>query len=338
MPAKRSFVRSAICNLQFAICIFGLLNALACGSPESTPLRKVRVSVNPHLSWGPIMIAQAEGFFREEGLEVEFVQAMEIEETLVALITGDIDVRPGAIHAAFLSAVARGAPVRIAAGSGVLGAQGGCSYFGIVLRPGLDTAGTPAIRSLRTSLDGSTRYVVSRMLAKRGIPLDKINTNRLEDHLIAMALENGSLDAAAITGTGLTRLAKVGTLWLTAEDVVPGYQWSVLAFGERLLVRERDTGLRFLRAFHRGVAQYRQGKTERNVAILSEGTGQTPQVVRETCWPVFTADSRVNWASIDEFQQWATAEGFMEAVVPAAMALDSTLVAETAPRPATSRK
>ena len=220
----------------------------------------------------------------------------------------------------------------------MLGAQGGCSYFGIVLRPGLDTAGTPAIRSLRTSLDGSTRYVVSRMMEKRGIPLDKIETSRLEDHLVAIALENGSLDAAAITGTGLTRLARVGTLWLTAEDVVPGYQWSVLAFGERLLVRERDTGLRFLRAFHRGVAQYRQGKTERNVAILAEGTGQTPEVVRETCWPEFTADSRVNWASIDEFQQWAKAEGFMDAIVPADMALDSTLVAETAPRLAPDQK
>jgi len=305
---------------------------VACGNPEPTTLRKVRVSFNPHLSWGPLMIAQSEGFFRDEGLEVEFVHAMEVEETLVALITGDIDVRPGAIHAAFLSAVTRGAPVRIAAGSGVLGAQGGCSYFGIVLRPGLDTAGTPEIRSLRTSLDGSTRYVVSRMLEKRGIPLDRIDTNRLEDHLVAMALENGSLDAAAITGTGLTHLARVGTLWLTAEDVLPGYQWSVLAFGERLLVRERDTGLRFLRAFHRGVAQYRQGKTERNVAILAEGTGQTPEVVRETCWPVFTADSRVNWNSIEEFQRWAKAEGFMDSIVPAEMALDSTLVAETAPR------
>ena len=334
----RSSVRSAFCILHSAFCIFGLLNAVACGTPEATDLRKVRVSFNPHLSWGPLMIAQAEGFFRDEGLEVEFVHALEVEETLVALITGDIDVRPGAIHAAFLSAVTRGAPIRIAAGSGVLGSQGSCSYFGIVLRPGLDTAGTPAIRSLRTSLDGSTRYVVSRMLEKRGIPLDKIDTNRLEDALLAMALGNGSLDAAAITGTGLTQLAKVGTLWLTAEDVLPGYQWSVLAFGERLLVRERDTGLRFMRAFHRGVAQYRQGKTERNVAIMAEGTGQTPEVVRETCWPVFTADSRVNWDSIDEFQRWATAEGFMETVVPIDMALDSTLVAETAPRAAPDQR
>ncbi|HEX6313401.1 MAG TPA: hypothetical protein VFZ73_01020, partial [Gemmatimonadaceae bacterium] len=113
--------------------------------------------------------------------------------------------------------------------------------------------------------------------------------------------------------------------------VVPGYQWSVLAFGERLLVRERDVGLRFLRAYHRAVAQYRLGKTDRNVAILAEGTGETPEHTRAACWPTFTADSRVNWASIDAFQRWALSQGFMERTVTLDQAYDSSLVAETSP-------
>lgn len=294
------------------------------------PLPKVRVSHNPHLSWGPLMIAQAEGFFTEEGVDVEMVPAIQVEESLVALITGDLDVRPGAVHAAFFSAVGQGAPVKIVAGSGVLAPQG-CSYFAIVLRPGLDTTGAPDIDKLRTSQDGSTRYVVSRMLASRGMSLDKIETTRLENPVLAMALMNGSLDAAAVTEPALTRVAKSGTLWLKAEDVVPGYQWSVLAFSDRLLRRDRDVGLRFLRGYHRGVAQYRQGKTDRNVAILAEQTGETPEHVREACWPVFTEDSRVNWDSLDDFQRWAMTVGFMERVVSQADALDSTMVAETAP-------
>jgi NitT/TauT family transport system substrate-binding protein len=302
-----------------------------CGTASiEKPLRPLRVSFNPHFSWGPLMIAQAEGFFRDEELEVEFVHALQAEETLVALITGDIDVRPGPLHAAFLSAVAQGAKVRIAAGSGIL-APGTCTYFGIVLRPGLDTSGTPDMDRIRTSQDGSTRYVVSRMLARKGISLDRMESTRIENPVLALSLANGSLDAAAVTEPSLTRVRKAGTLWLSAEDAVPGYQWSVLAFSERLLVRERDTGLRFLRAYHRGVAQYRQGKTDRNVAILAEGTGETPEHVREACWPVFTADSRVNWSSIDDFQQWALGEGFMERIVTQDQAYDSTLVAATAP-------
>lgn len=315
------------------ICFAAAIALSGCAehAERNEALPKVRVSFNPHLSWGPLMIAQAEGFFRDEGLQVELVPALQVEETLVALITGNIDVRPGPLHAAFLSAVAQGAPVRIAAGSGVL-EPGSCTYFGIVLRPGLDTSGTPQIDKLRTSQDGSTRYVVNRMLQRRGISLDKIETNRVENAVLAMALANGSLDAAAVTEPSLTRVAKAGTLWLSAEDAVPGYQWSVLAFGERLLVRERDLGLRFLRAYHRGVAQFRQGKTDRNVAILAEGTGETPEHTREACWPTFTADSRVNWHSIDEFQRWALTQGFMEQTVSLSQAYDSTLVAETAPR------
>jgi ABC-type nitrate/sulfonate/bicarbonate transport system substrate-binding protein len=130
---------------------------------------------------------------------------------------------------------------------------------------------------MRTSQDGSTRYVVSRMLAKRGMTLERMETVRVQDVVLPMVLQNRSLDAAAVTEPALTRVASIGTLWLSAQDAIPGYQWSVLAFGERLLVRERDTGLRFLRAYHRAVAQFRQGKTDRNVAIIAEGTGETPE-------------------------------------------------------------
>ncbi len=316
-------------------CALIILVAFGCNkSSDPDPgetLRKVRVSFERHFIWGPLMIASAEGFFREEGLDVELVFAGLPEETLVALITGDIDVRPGPLHAAFFSAVAQGAPVRIAAGMGVL-APGSCTYFGLVLRPGLDTSGKPEIRSIRTSLDGSTRYVVSSMLAQRGMTLDRTETIRVQDGVLPALLQNGSLDAAAVTEPGLSRAASVGTLWLSGQDALPGYQWSVLAFNERLLVRERDTGLRFLRAYHRAVTQYRQGKTDRNVAILAEGTGESPEHTREACWPTFSHDSRVNWSSIDDFQQWAKAQGFMERTVSLDQALDSALVAATAPR------
>jgi NitT/TauT family transport system substrate-binding protein len=310
-----------------------LMAAMACTTDRApgAPLPKVRMSSNPHLSWGPMMIAQAEGFFREEGVDVEFVPALQIEETLVALITGDLDVRPGAVHAAFFSAISQGALVKIVAGSGVLEPQN-CSYFAIVLRPGLDTLGAPDIGRIRTSQDGSTRYVVSRMLESRGRSLDRMETTRIENPVLAMSLMNGSLDAAAVTEPSLTRVAKSGTLWLTAEDVVPGYQWGVVAFSDRLLRRDRDVGLRFLRAYHRGVTQYRQGKTDRNVEILARETGETPEHVRQACWPVFREDSRVNWESLDAFQRWAKSERFMERTVSQDASFDSTLLADAVPR------
>lgn len=292
-------------------------------------LRRVRVAFRPHLSWGPLMIAKAEGFFEDEGIAAEFVTSLRSEEALVALVTGDIDVNPGPLHAGFLSAIARGAPVRIAAGMAELDPDG-CSYFAIVVRPGIDTSGAPALKRMRTSQDGGARFLVSRMLASRNLPLDNVETVRLPEAVMAMSLENGSLDAAAVSEPALTRLRRSGTQWLRGEDAFPNFQWGVLAFGERLLVRDRDTGLRVLRAYQRGVARYNEGKTERNVAIIARESGAPPEDVREACWPAFAPDSRVNWASIAAFQAWANAERLMEHTLSPAQASDPDFLAAAA--------
>ena len=307
------------------------LAALAgCGAADAPDVAasapaKVRVSITPHLSWGPLMIAQAEGFFEQEGLDVEFVSAMRSEETLAALVTGDIDVRPGPLHAGFLSAIAQGAKIKVAAGQGHLAPEG-CTYYAIVLRPGLEPSRSTPIKRMRASQDGATRYVVSRMLEPHGVDLDAIETIRLPEAVMVMSLERGSIDAVAVSEPALTRTSKVGKLWIRAQDAVPNFQWGVIAFGDRLLNKERETGLKFVRAYNRGVEQYRQGKTDRNVAIIAAATGESPEMTREACWPTFRAGSRIDWESIAEFQRWANAEGLMEHTLSRDQVWDSTFV------------
>jgi NitT/TauT family transport system substrate-binding protein len=292
--------------------------------------RKLRVAITPHLSSGPLLIAQAEGFFRDEGLDVEFVSGLRTEESLAALITGDIDVRTGPLNAGLLSAIAQGAPLRITAGQGQL-AGDGCTYFAIVVRSSLDTSHV-RIRRMRTSQDGVTRYIVSRMLAPHHVRLDAIETIRLPEAAMTMSLERGSIDAVAVSEPALTRTSRVGRLWIRAQDVVPGFQWGVVSFGERLLRRDREAGRRFIRAYQRGVAQYRQGKTDRNVAIISAASGDPDSLTREVCWPSFTERSDVNWASVAEFQRWANTEGLMEHTLGREQVWDSTFVTASAPR------
>jgi NitT/TauT family transport system substrate-binding protein len=307
-----------------------LLAVCGCsGNPDvasrtGTPT-KLRVALSIHLSWGPLMIAQEEGFFRDEGIEVEFVTAQRPDETLVGLVTGDLDVRPGPLSAGFLSAIAQGAPIKMVAGQGNL-VPNTCTYYGIVLRKGLDTAGTPNIRRIRASQDGATRFVVNHMLASRKMDIDDVETIRIPESVMQVALENGSLDAVAVSEPALTRLKKVGTMWMSGEDHVPDFQWAAIAFGERLLTRDRDAGMRFIRAYQRGVEQYRQGKTDRNVEIISRATFETPEHTREVCWPAFAADSRINWESIAAFQTWANAEGIMERSVTRDQAFDSLFI------------
>jgi NitT/TauT family transport system substrate-binding protein len=305
-----------------------LLFSSACSTsdtrPASAPLRKVRVSMSPLLSWGPLMIARQEGFFRDEGLDVEFVSTLSSQEELVALVTGDIDVQPGPLHAGFLSAIAQGAKIRIVAGQGALD-KNGCTYFGIVRRGNIDPS---QIKRVRASHDGVSRFIASQMLKHEGIDIEHLEVVKLPDAVLARTLEAGSVDAVAASEPTLTRLVKETPLWLSAEKVLPDYQWGILAFGERLLYRDRDTGARFLRAYSRGVAQYRKGKTDRNVGIIAGETGEDAALIRDACWLPFREDLRVNWKSIDEFQTWANAQGIMEHTVTFSQAMDTTFLHE----------
>jgi NitT/TauT family transport system substrate-binding protein len=284
--------------------------------------------MSPHLSWAPIFIAQAEGEFAREGLDVELVPAMRTEETLVALVTGDIDVRPGPLSPAVLSAIAQGAPIRIVGGMGILD-QAGCTYYGIVARQGLDTVGAPTLRRIRASQDGSSRFVVHRMLAQRGIALKTLETLRLPDAVMVSALQNGAVDAVAASEPALSRIKAAGVPWLAGEQALPGYQWAVIAFSERMWKRDPALGTRFMRAYRRGLTRYLEGKSPRNVQILAEATGEEEAVVRNACWLSMPAHARIAWPTIVEFQQWAVTEGLMERTVTAAQAWDSSFVVAT---------
>ena len=149
-------------------------------------------------------------------------------------------------------------------------------------------------------------------------------------------LERGALDGLAVTEPTLTRLSKVGRVWTRGEEAAPGLQWGLITFGERLLTKDRELGVRFIRAYNRGVQQYRQGKTPRNVAIISKATEESEDIIREACWLTFRAGSEINWESLAQFQRWANAEGLMEHVLSRDQLWDSSFVTASAARSASS--
>jgi NitT/TauT family transport system substrate-binding protein len=308
-----------------------LLSLVACTRADApaangaAAMPKVRVLITPHVSFAPLMIASAEGFFAQEGIDVEVVSGLRAEESVAALVTGQIDVLPGPVRAGLLSAIAQGAKVRIAAGQGEL-ARDGCTYFAVVLRPGLEPSPATPITKMRTSQDGAARYVVSRMLAPHGIDVKSIETVRIPEAVMVASLQQGSIDAVAVTEPALTRTSKAGRVWLRAQDAVPDFQWGVLVFGEKLLTTNRDAGLRFVRAYERGVTQYREGKTDRNVAIIAKATGESEAITREACWPTFRAGSPIEWQSIEQFQRWANSERLMERTLTRDQVVDSAFV------------
>ena len=65
-----------------------------------------------------VFIAVDRGYFRDEGIETEFVQFSTGPESLPALVTGEIQVSGGSANAAFYNAAARGLDLKLVADKG----------------------------------------------------------------------------------------------------------------------------------------------------------------------------------------------------------------------------
>ena len=69
---------------------------------------KLKVLVAPFLGYAPFFIAMEEGYFAEQGLEIEFVKMGGTIEAIPALAQGKLDVLSGDISIGILNAIARG--------------------------------------------------------------------------------------------------------------------------------------------------------------------------------------------------------------------------------------
>ncbi|MFO7958043.1 MAG: ABC transporter substrate-binding protein [Candidatus Brocadiia bacterium] len=283
----------------------------AAAGGEEAPER-LKVSTLPFLSFGPLFIAQEEGYFAEQGLEIEFVDLRRTQFGVPALVSGQLDVLAAGMTGGVLNSIARGADVRMVADRCHVGYPGQeCTWFAALARPELLENGVlqPGPKKLRiaTPLDVVHGMMLDRLLADSGLSRADVDVRFVQYPALPDAMASGTIDVAIVGEPWVTRLLDTGRaeLWVAGEEVVPGGQIGAICYGPRLLREEPDIGRRFMVANLKGVRQYNRGKTERNLDILARHTGQDRELLERLCWPNMRDDGMLNVDSVTDFQSWA---------------------------------
>jgi NitT/TauT family transport system substrate-binding protein len=297
----------------------------ACSKPPGpAPLKRLSVGALPYLSYGPLFIAQDEGFFTEQGLEVEFGKAVRSAEMLPTLAAGRLDALAGTISTSLVNAIERQATIKLVASKGHVN-ESGCAAHGLIARSDLIDSGKlkaiADLKGLRVAIPrGSwSRYYVELLLRRVGLGLDDIQILDVPDSVVPGAMDAGTLDVASASEPWLTMMEqqRIGKLWISAQKILPGFHHGMIAYGPNLLVRDQDAGRRFMIAFLKGVRRFNEGKTPRNVEILAKHTNLDPKLIRNSCWSVYDPDGNVNVDSLLEFQKWAHANRLVDRELPA---------------------
>lgn len=301
--------------------------ALACACSETPNAERVslKIGVRPLFTVAPIYIAQAAGLYAEQGLDVELVPIEGVAMSVPLLIQGRLDVLPGPVSPSLFNAIQRGGRLRIVGDKGQY-FRDDCPQSVLVKSRAFAERGG-ALRRVSMMQETFNRMFIERALRANGVDPDSVDQVVLPKAVEYEAIVSGRIDAANLNEVWLTRaLAQGAVPWVRVNEMMAGVQYSVIAFGPRLLDKQPDIGERVTIAHLKAMRMYNEGKTERNVSIMASALGMRPEELREICWPRMREDGIIDTTSLIDFQKWAQRRGEIDSVVPASQFWDARFV------------
>lgn len=224
-------------------------------------LNKIKItSPSRSIAFSDIYVAVDRGFFREEGLEAELVQARP-DLAIAGMVVGEVDVDTAAGGAA--NAAERGMPIKIVAVTLYR------PLFWLVTRP--EYKSIAELKGLTlgiTSLDGIQHRTASHLLRRGGLdPAKDVNTIVIGGApTLLSALNSGSIQVTALSPPTIIVARDKFKMRILAEppkDIVA--LQSGFSVSEKHLAEKRDLVRRILRArakAHKYLLENEKGVTE----------------------------------------------------------------------------
>jgi NitT/TauT family transport system substrate-binding protein len=330
--------KARVCTFIFTMLAFCLV-APFCGSlrAESAPrpLARIRAVVLPYVTSAPFFIAKEEGYFTEQGLDVEFVQMIQPMAAMGEVARGTIDITQVGTRIGAFNAMARGAEVRIVADKGGF-PKGGGVYSGLLVRKDLlDASGKPdwsRIKGQWLSIDPTSfwGFLNERYFHRNGVKYDEFKMEELPVNVLSDAFAKKKVAMATVAEPWLTQFVREGHVVVCSSDgdLAPNAHFSGVCFGPSLLVKNREAGVRFMVAYLKAVRQYNKGKTPRNLEILARYTGLGLETLKACTWPSIRNDGRLDPSGFVEFQRWGLSRKLADSVVVGRKLWDPSFVDE----------
>jgi sulfonate transport system substrate-binding protein len=259
-------------------------SSMSCAHREGRAAQvRIAIGGQNQMIYLPTTLAQALGFYREEGLEVELQDLAGGAKALQALLGGSADVVSG-FYDHTIQMAAEGKPLtafvtmlRFPGLVLVTSPQGAAAITGIADLKGR-IAGV-------TTAGSSSQMLLTYLLQRHGVAVDAVSITAIGTAATAIAaIEHGRVDAGMMTDPSFTVVARRNPTVRILADLrsqagvqeafgTSSYPASVLYTQSSWLAKNRDTAARLARAITRTLG-WMQGHTPREIAA------RTPPALR----------------------------------------------------------
>jgi len=299
--------------------------AVAPTTPPAT--ETVRLGLLSSASDSGIFIALDQGYFREQGIEVEMTPFDSAARMVAPLGAGQLEVGAGSHSAGLFNAVARGIDIKLVADKG--SALPGFGFQALVFRRDLVESGqlrNPGdLRGLRATVPArgiTPEAALAHWLRPYGLTLDDLEIVELNfaDH--ASALAGRAVEASVTIEPFLTRVLDlgVGTIYQRTDELLPGYQIAEIIYSGQFIRERPEAARRFMLAYLKGVRFYNdafvRGDLAKRQEVVASLVRNTPvkdvALYDRMVMPGLHPDGRMNVTSLNEDQEFWLSRGLQQ--------------------------
>jgi NitT/TauT family transport system substrate-binding protein len=280
---RRVAVLAATSLLALAVAACGGGDGGGDGADDQT----VNVGVVQLPIFAPLYVADAKGYFADEGLTVNIQNVKSGQDAIPLAASGKLDAVLAGFAAGMFSAIQSGLDVRVVGSMGVADAdtENPASAL-VVAKPLVDSGAVTSVADLKGRKVGAlggagatSAFYVGMALEQAGLAISDVEFVQLNSPDIPTALKTGGIDAAFVSAPFWNLAVDDGTAvktWTTPE----GTSGTGILYGAQFA--ESPVAQKFFNALARG-AQDLQGEarySDENLKIIGEATDQTPEQVR----------------------------------------------------------
>jgi NitT/TauT family transport system substrate-binding protein len=311
----------------------------------ATPARveTVKVAETAAIAYAPVYVAEARGYYREQGIELDYQNVAGGADAVPLLARGDVDLNLAAISAGTFNAFERGLDIKIVAPMGILPLHD--SSLPLLGRKELIDNGTLKTvadlrgRKVAVNTKGAiVEYLLTKVLQQNGLALPDVEETPLPfpDH--ANALATGAIDAAITAEPFATRALDLGSATKWVAEIAPGKMTTVVMYGGEFIRQHPDVARRWMVATMRGARDVQGPElgvlypdkfyAPENLPVFEKKLGVSAQVIQDQVPYTWDPDLVVQTDFILDQELVHMQNGVLQLAqpIPAERLVDSTFV------------
>jgi NitT/TauT family transport system substrate-binding protein len=305
--------------------VFVLLLASCVIAPQAGADKGLKMGLIPVLDVMPFYIAENQGYFTDEGIEVELVPIKSAQERDALMQAGEID---GMLADLISSTLLNRESNLVKVVAKVRKSYPDAPQIRILAAPGSEITSPAELANVPIGISQNTmiEYLTDRMLVTGGLPAEQIVVEEVSAIPTRFELLiNGQLQAATLPDPMAQAAIAAGATLIIDDAEIPQFSQSVLTFSRTSLENKPETVRAFLRAWNRAVRDINENP-EAYRDVLIEKT-RVPESVQGTYKiPPFPENEITSAAEWEDVGQWLLDKGLLDRFVPYEEAVDQGFI------------